>query len=250
MVLDDPKTILVQGTDCAITASGKNMVTSIEMPQKPPKKTKIVRYAKILLVIGALFLLKYGGNQVMEQINFQIWPEHEQLIIALLWFSIAAYVLLMAIPYLPGMEIGLALMAMFGAKGVAIVYLCTLLSLSLSFAVGRLIPLKIVYRFLGWLHLYKARDLAVQMEPLNPQERMDHLLLATPSKVIPLLLKHRYLMIAAILNLPGNALIGGGGGIGLIAGMSGLYPYPKFLVLISLAITPLPILFLTGHFSA
>jgi len=50
-----------------------------------------------------------------------------------------------------------------------------------------------------------------------------------------------------ILNPPGNALIGGGGGIGLIAGMSRLYPFPKYILLASIAITPLPLLFLTGR---
>lgn len=59
-----------------------------------------------------------------------------------------------------------------------------------------------------------------------------------------LLLRHRYLIIGILFNVPGNALIGGGGGIGLIAGMSKLYPFPKYLLLICLAITPGPILFL------
>ncbi len=59
-------------------------------------------------------------------------------------------------------------MVMLGAKGVILVYLCTLLSLSLSFAIGRLIPLKYFARFLGWLHLSKARDLVLKLEPLNP----------------------------------------------------------------------------------
>jgi hypothetical protein len=53
-------------------------------------------------------------------------------------------------------------------------------------------------------------------------------------------------MIAIALNLPGNALIGGGGGIGLISGMSRLYPFPKYILLVSLAITPLPLLLLAG----
>ena len=69
---------------------------------------------------------------------------------------------------------------------------------------------------------------------------------SAPSKVVPFLLKHRYLMIAIALNLPGNALIGGGGGIGLISGMSGLYPFPKYILLVSFAITPLPLLLLAG----
>jgi hypothetical protein len=140
-------------------------------------------------------------------------------------------------------------MVMLGAKGVILVYLCTLLSLSLSFAIGRLIPLKYFARFLGWLHLSKARDLVLKLEPLNPEEKMDFLLETAPSKVVPYLLEHRYLMIAIILNLPGNALIGGGGGIGLVAGMSRLYSFPKYLLLVGLAITPLPLLFLAGKLS-
>jgi hypothetical protein len=186
---------------------------------------------------------------VVEQINFQLWPQHEHLLITALWFSIAVYVLWMALPFVPGIELGLALMVMLGAKGVVLVYLCTLVSLSLSFAIGRLIPLENFARFLGWLHLHKARDLVLKLQPLNPEEKLDFLLETAPSRVVPYLLKHRYFLIAIILNLPGNALIGGGGGIGLVAGMSRLYPFPKYLLLVGFAITPLPLLFLAGKLS-
>ena len=120
------------------------------------------------------------------------------------------------------------------------------MSLSLSFAIGRLIPLKALARLVAWLQLSKARELIVKLEPLNRQARFDVLLKSTPSKIVPFLLEHRYLMIALLLNLPGNALIGGGGGIGLIAGMSKLFSFPRYLLLVSLAITPLPLLFLAG----
>jgi Na+/H+-dicarboxylate symporter len=96
-------------------------------------------------------------------------------------------------------------MVMLGLKGVLLVYLCTLLSLSLSFAIGRLIPLKAFARFMGWLHLRKSRELVLQLEPLNPEQKLDFLLKTAPSKIIPFLFKHRYLMIALMLNLPGNA---------------------------------------------
>jgi hypothetical protein len=214
--------------------------------QIPGKSLKIRRAIKISLFVGFLVLLNHGGGLVVEQINFQLWPEHENLMITVFWFSVAVYVLWMAMPFVPGIELGLALMAMLGPKGVVLVYLCTLLSLSLSFAIGRLIPLKAFSGFLGWLHLQKARDLMLQLQPLNSEEKLDFLLSAAPSKVIPYLLKHRYLMIAVSLNLPGNVLIGGGGGIGLIAGMSRLCPFPKYLLFVSFAITPLPILFLAG----
>jgi hypothetical protein len=201
---------------------------------------------KLSLVIGFLVLLNYGGSRVIDHMSFQLWPEHEHFIMTALWLSIGVYILWMALPFVPGIELGLALMVMLGPQGVVLVYLCTLLSLSLSFALGRLISLKALTRFVEWLHLHKARDLICRLEPLSPQERMDVLLQTAPSKIVPFLLEHRYLMIAFILNLPGNALIGGGGGIGLIAGMSKLYSFPRYLLLVSLAITPLPLLFLAG----
>ncbi|MEE9528164.1 MAG: hypothetical protein V3W07_10915 [Syntrophobacteria bacterium] len=217
-----------------------------EVRQAPAETPKIRRFFKISLIVGFLVLLNYGGSLVVEQINFQLWPEHEHLMITVLWFAIVVYVLWMALPFVPGIELGLALMVMLGTRGVVLVYLCTLLSLSLSFTIGRLIPLNGFARFLGWLHLHKAQDLVLQLEPLNSEEKLNFLLRTAPSKVIPFLLKHRYLTIAIALNLPGNALIGGGGGIGLITGMSRLYPFPKYILLVSLAITPLPILLLAG----
>ena len=217
-----------------------------EVRQAPAETPKIRRFFKISLIVGFLVLVNYGGSLVVEQINFQLWPEHEHLMITVLWFAIVVYVLWMALPFVPGIELGLALMVMLGTRGVVLVYLCTLLSLSLSFTIGRLIPLNGFARFLGWLHLYKAQDLVLQLEPLNSEEKLNFLLRTAPSKVIPFLLKHRYLTIAIALNLPGNSLIGGGGGIGLITGMSRLYPFPKYILLVSLAITPLPILFLAG----
>jgi hypothetical protein len=217
-----------------------------EVRQAPAETPKIRRFFKISLIVGFLVLVNYGGSLVVEQINFQLWPEHEHLMITALWFAIVVYVLWMALPFVPGIELGLALMVMLGTRGVVLVYLCTLLSLSLSFTIGRLIPLNSFARFLGWLHLYKAQDLVLQLEPLNSEEKLNFLLRTAPSKVIPFLLKHRYLTIAIALNLPGNSLIGGGGGIGLITGMSRLYPFPKYILLVSLAITPLPILFLAG----
>jgi hypothetical protein len=222
------------------------MIIMSEARQKSAEAPRINRFLKISLLVGFLVSVNYGGSLVVEQINFQVWPEHEHLMITALWFAIVVYVLWMALPFVPGIELGLALMVLLGTRGVVLVYFCTLMSLSLSFTIGRLIPLNTFARFLGWLHLYKSQDLVLQLEPLNSEEKLDFLLSSAPSKIIPFLVKHRYLMIAIALNLPGNALIGGGGGIGLISGMSRLYPFPKYILLVSLAITPLPLLLLAG----
>jgi hypothetical protein len=47
-----------------------------------------------------------------------------------------------------------------------------------------------------------------------------------------------------VVNLPGNILIGGGGGISLMAGTSGLYSLPRFLCTIAIGISPVPLAFL------
>jgi hypothetical protein len=202
---------------------------------------------KIAIFLGLVALLNYGGHLAVSAIEFQFWPQHEHIVIAMLWFSIVGYILLMALPFAPGVELGLALMMALGPKGIVLVYLCTLLSLCLSFAVGRLIPLRALAGFLEWLHLQNARDLLIQLEPLDDEQKLNFLLKSAPMGVIPFLVRHRYLMIAVILNLPGNALVGGGGGIGMIAGMSRLYPFFNFLLLISLSILPLPLIILSGH---
>jgi hypothetical protein len=200
--------------------------------------------AKITLFLGILVFLNYATAWLADLVAFQMWPEHADTAVFLLFASIVFYILLLAIPFLPGIEVGLMLMAMLGGKGIALVYLCTVFALSLSFLFGRLLPPRHLARALGWFHLNRGRDLVMALEPLDTEERLRFLLRSAPSRVVPFLLRQRYLIIGVLFNLPGNALIGGGGGIGLIAGMSRLFPFPKYLLLICLAITPGPIIFL------
>ena len=136
------------------------------------------------------------------------------------------------------------LMAMLGVGGIVLVYLCTVLALSLSFLAGRLFPPRYVARALGWMRLERARRLVTELEPLSAEERFRFLARSTPSRIVPFLLRHRYLVLAVLFNVPGNTIIDGGGGIGLIAGMSRLFPFPKYVLLVCLAITPVPLLFL------
>ncbi len=199
---------------------------------------------KVAIFLLVLVFLNYGMGWVAQQIAFQLWPRHVHMALTVLTASVVAYVLLLAIPFLPGIEIGLMVMVLFGRPGIALVYLATVLALTLSFLLGRILSPRILVRTLGWFHLDRARDLVADLVPLDPEERLRFLLQSVPSRIVPFLLRHRYFVIAVLFNLPGNALIGGGGGIGLVAGMSRLFSYPKYLFAVCLAITPVPILFL------
>lgn len=202
---------------------------------------KSSRCIKLLLLVIVVVLLNSGGGWLAHQINFQLYPRHEPYLHLVILGSFGLYILLMTLPFMPGIEIGLTLMLFLGSKGVILVYLCTLIALSLSFLFGRKIPLPKFAKFLDWLHLKKARDLILEMEPLSASQRVTILHKKAPAKIVPHLLNHRYLAIALLLNLPCNAVVGGGGGIGLIVGMSGLISYTRYLLLIAVSISPVPI---------
>ena len=210
-------------------------------PQTPPLKS--IRFVKCLLFVIVVVSINIGGTWLTHQIEFQLFPRHDSMLQFMVIGSTLLYVLLMTVPFMPGIEIGLALMILLGNKGALLIYLCTLIALAISFIIGRRTPPHLIILLLNWFHLYKASVLIAQLEPLDQQQRLKLLYEKTPRKLVPFLLRHRYLAIVAILNLPGNALIGGGGGIGVIAGMSKIFPFYVFILLVAVAVAPIPLLF-------
>jgi hypothetical protein len=217
-------------------------MTQIAVIEDPRGRAKIA--TGIVLFLCILLFLNYGVVKLSDLLAYQMWPRDVDMVVFVVIGSAILYVVLMALPFMPGIEVGLMLMAMLGVGGIVLVYLCTVLALSLSFLAGRLLPPRYVARALGWLRLERARKLVTELEPLGAEERFRFLAQSTPSRIVPFLLRHRYLVLAVLFNLPGNVVIGDGGGIALIAGMSRLFPFPRFVLLICLAITPVPLLFL------
>jgi hypothetical protein len=210
-------------------------------PQTPPLKP--MRFVKCLLFVLVVVSINIGGTWLTHQIEFQLFPRHDSMLQFMVIGSTLLYVLLMTVPFMPGIEIGLALMILLGNKGALLIYLCTVIALAISFIIGRRMPPHLIILLLNWFHLYKASVLIAQLEPLDQQQRLKLLYEKAPRKLVPFLLRHRYLAIVAILNLPGNALIGGGGGIGVIAGMSKIFPFYVFILLVAVAVAPIPLLF-------
>jgi len=207
-------------------------------------RRRISLAVKFALFLVVLLFLNYAVGWLANRIAFQMWPRHVHMALFVLFATAVLYILLLTVPFLPGIEVGLMLMATLGTRGILLVYLCTVLALSLSFLFGRLLPPRYLARGFDWFHLHRARDLILSLDPLAPEERLRFLLRNTPSRIVPFLLRHRYLIIGILFNLPGNVLIGGGGGIGLVAGMSRVFPFPRYLLLVCLAITPGPAIFL------
>lgn len=123
----------------------------------------------VLLFLGILLFLNYGVARLTDLLAFQMWPSHVDMAVFIAFGSAVLYVVLMALPFMPGIEIGLMLMAMLGVGGIVLVYLCTVLALSLSFLAGRLFPPRHVARALGWMRLERARRLVTELEPLSAE---------------------------------------------------------------------------------
>jgi len=197
-------------------------------------------------VIACLIVLLVAANLVVRNyvdvLSFPIRPGNEDAVHRAIMISAALYVILLAVPFVPGTEIGVAMMAMLGPRIALLVYLCTLAGLSLGFILGRLIPFKALIHLAEYLKLDRSRRLLEQIEPLDEKERLDFLIGRVPKRMLPLLIRCRYLALAAALNIPGNYVIGGGGGIALIAGASRLFSVVGFFVTIILAVAPVPIM--------
>jgi hypothetical protein len=155
------------------------------------------------------------------------------------------YSLLLSLPFVPGVELGILLMCVFGKEGIVFVYLATVAGLSLAFLIGRLIPRRWIDS--GLVALGGARSCSSQSGEV---ERMAECVSAVgkhiPSWLKSYLVKYRYLTIAILVNLPGNYILGGGGGISIACGTSRRFSWKGFLVTIVLAVSPVPILAYLG----
>ncbi|NBC34788.1 MAG: hypothetical protein GVY13_19115 [Alphaproteobacteria bacterium] len=195
-------------------------------------------YAALLIGGGAL------GGWLMQFATLDIRPSTERQIHAMIMTVAGLYLLASAVPFVPGAEIGLALILAFGTPIILLVYGAMIAALTLSYAIGRLVPASAIAAVFRGLGLQRARTLVEDLAPLTGEERLQRLIARAPRRIVPFLLRHRYVALALAFNLPGNSLVGGGGGIALAAGMSRLFPAPAYLLTIALAVAPVPLFFL------
>lgn len=202
---------------------------------------------KIALLICLIMGGKYLSDWVLGQLTPYLTPSTEPALHRLIMTSISLYVLLMMLPFVPGVEIGLGMMVTFGPKIAPLVFAATVLSLSLSFLIGRVVPQDVIIDSFEALRLKRAASLLKNLQPLGTEERLEFILQSSSLRITSFLIKYRFIALIIALNLPGNAVAGGGGGICLIAGYCRLFPFPRFLLAVVLAVAPVPLaIFLTG----
>jgi hypothetical protein len=204
-----------------------------------------LRIGVVALIYGGLLAGGYwGSGWLIDLVGAGLGAGAQSHDLHVMIVGVVFYAALMAIPFVPGMEISLALLAVFGPKVAVAVYAATVAALGLSCLIGTLLSVSLIASFFGSLGLQRAKGLVQSIEPLSADQRLEVLIEHAPKRVVPVLLRHRYIAIIVALNVPGNAVIGGGGGIALLAGLSGLFTFPRFLASVSLAALPVPLVIL------
>lgn len=189
-------------------------------------KKIVLTTLRILMISALLFIVVWvlatGSQPIQSAMNSSPWPPVFWLILSCL-----LYTLVLALPFAPGMELGLLIMAVFGLPGVLGAWLATILGLTVAYIVGR--------AFRTTPFVSRLRD---RWQTANPPKSI--------AKALGLLQKMPYLALALLINMPGNTLLGGGGGISMSLGAFGLLKLRYFIPTVALATCVIPLFVATG----
>lgn len=209
---------------------------------------RLGRYVVILAKISGLVGVIYVGSLASEWLTVQfvphLTPSTEPVVHRIIITATIVYLICMMLPFVPGVEIGIGLMVVFGPPIVPLVYGSTLVALSLSFLAGRLIPQRAIISGFVTLGLERPSRLLEESQSLEVRDRLRWLLRKAPGRALPWLLRFRYVALMLLLNLPGNAALGGGGGIAMMSGFCRLFSFVGFVAAVALAVAPVPLLIL------
>ena len=195
----------------------------------------------VSLIVFSHYLTHLNGAEIRETLA----ALHDGMGMGALLASAFMLAVLLGLPFVPSVEMGLMMMTVFGREGAVAAWLATIAGLSLAHAAGRYMPADRVHHWLD-----RHRLLPENRDPDRPimEELLERLHLSDKKghRIGTFLLRHRYLLFAALINMPGNSVLGGGGGIALICGFTRLCRWPYFILTVALASLPIPLLVFLG----
>jgi len=201
------------------------------------------RLALLLLIYGSIVVVgSIGGNWIARIFEVDLMASDDPMFVQIIVTCFLVYMALIALPFIPGVEIAFAMILMLGPKIVPLVYGATVIALCISFGIGRLVPIRLIIAAFSALGMTRATAMVTDLSALAPADRIDYLMSRAPSGWVSWLLGHRLLALGVLFNVPGNAIIGGGGGIAIAVGMSGLVSFQRFALTVVLATAPLPVI--------
>ena len=217
-------------------------------PPSPPWHQGLIRTALRLVAIG---LFAWGMTWAYEWIHLQVLSlsgiGQSRVVLGVLALALIGYTVVIAVPFFPGIEIGIALLLMEGAAIAPFVYAATVAGLFGAFLVGHLLPPEALAGTFRDLRLLRTAALLERLKTVPPEARLQSLSARLPGWLARPLVGWRYVTIALLVNLPGTIALGGGGGILMVAGVSGLFSPRLVLLTLFIATLPVPLaVWLTG----
>lgn len=207
-----------------------------------PLRQSFPRLAFRFLII-AVFV--YLALVVFEWVNAQAMalegPAQSTAMVSLLALALVGYAVLIAMPFMPGVEVGIVLLLMQGATIAPFVYLATLAGLFIAFCVGQFVSLDWLHDVFRDLRMIRACRLLDRIKSTPRKERLASLAERIPKWLSWVAVDYRYITIALLINLPGSIAIGGGGGIMMLAGLSRLFQTARMLLTLAIATAPIPL---------
>ena len=144
------------------------------------------------------------------------------------------YMILLSIPFVPGVELGWLLIILVGKSAVFPVYILTVLGLMVSFTIGKKFSQS---KITSWLNVAALNK--------HFEKRMGTV--STRFNFLKNFIHHyRYLLVMILLNMPGSAIIGGGGGVSFVCGMNKGFSWRGFLLTLLVSVAPVPIMIYLG----
>jgi hypothetical protein len=203
---------------------------------------RLMAVGRSLLRIALILALVWGIHALLNWANTHVPHGRGALRLGMLLVFLLAYAALIAVPFVPGIEIGLSLMIIEGPWIAPPIYLATVTGLLLAYAAGEWLPYRVLHQMLSDLGMRRACALLDRAHPLSRDERLLLLQARAPAWLRPFVSRFRYVLLAVLVNMPGNALVGGGGGILFVAGFSRLFRPLPTAGTIALAVLPVPLL--------
>lgn len=196
---------------------------------------------RAVLVLCAAYIVKLGLDWTMGQIHQLAEGAADRAMLQLIVMALIGYAVLVAVPFVPGIELGLGLLVVVGSSVAPFVYLATVIGLSLAFLLGQKLSLQWLHRVFVDLRMLRACRWLDRISSQPQAERLTDLTNRLPLWLAKPLIDYRYVTMGLLINMPGNSVIGGGGGIMLMAGVTRLFKSFSMIVTIALATLPVPL---------
>ncbi len=209
-----------------------------------PRAGGLIRLGLVLLSILAFaFAAHWLMDLIAHWVEVRVSPDRSDAVMAAIMIgTLILYALMIAVPFVPGIEVGVALMMMRGADVAPAVYVATVAGLSLAFLTGSRLSDQWLIKGFAALRLRRAEALIAGFAPLSRPQRLTALRHRLPGRLGDWMIRYRYVAAALLLNLPGSGMIGGGGGVCLIMGLSRLFGPLAGVLTIALAVLPVPMI--------